>query len=152
VLDYLAEILKKQDQDHNDTTAYIHIIETMSNLYPDKHADLLYEIIDRRIESKQDSKRMLAELLEQGLEMTLQLSRSYVEKSRNPDDIHERLLMNDDDDCCNCGHEHHHGHHHHHNSKTTKPQKHALPKNQRVKNKKKGRANQRQARKKNRRK
>jgi hypothetical protein len=151
VLDYLATILKNQDLER--TMIYRQVIEVMAGLYPEKHMDLLHQVLSRR-PNYESSKKNLDEMFLDGLERTLELSRAHLAEHHYPDDIHERLLMSvDEDDCCSCGHEHHHGHHHHHTSLPgNRPQKHALPRNQRLKNKKKLRSNQRQARKRTRRK
>jgi hypothetical protein len=155
VLDYLAEVLRKIDQqkNHGSTALTEQIIETMVGLYPENHMDLIHQILSR----KSDYARLKAELdqlLEDGLERTLDLSRSQLEQNSFPEDIHERLQLKvSEHDHCGCGHDHHHHHHHHHHgfASKAKPQKQALPRNQRLKNKKKVRANQRQARKKSRR-
>jgi len=155
VINYLAATLTEslKIKLHGFAQFQGQIIEVLFGLFPENHMDLLHKVLSRR--SDYDLyKRQLDDVLLDGLEQTLEISRKYVAEHSFPENIHERLLMEvHDDDCCDCGHEHHHhGHQHRSSASNASPQKHALPRNQRLKSKKKIRSNQRQARKKNRKK
>jgi len=154
ILDHLAEILRSMDDDYR--IQQDHIIGAMVGLYPEKQMDVMSEVLSRR-KNYEVAKEKLNNIMKEGLEQTLESAKSHLSEHHFPEDIHERLLMKvQDDDCYDCGHDHHghhhHDHHHHTSGSNSRPQKQALPRNQRLKNKKKERANQRQARKKNRRK